>query len=255
LYKQKSIQKFDTFKLRGFMIKQLFNILNPKTLYSRDQAKPTLILLLAAILPTIHIYFGSMDFARRTFPSIGGYGASNYMFFLMFILMGLVPAAIVLFIFKEPLRDYGLAIGDWRNGLPLTIFLIILIAGIMLFPSSQMVEFRNVYPFDKSAGDSVYSFVRFELMRGLFFYTAWEFFFRGFMLFGLRKYVGDWLAICIQTIPSCLWHINLPTGEILASIIAGILFGIIAIRTKSILWVFILHYLIGAFLDLFIVIT
>jgi len=237
------------------MIKQRIGSLNLKTLYRQNDFKPTLILLLAAMLPTIHVYFGSIDFARKTFPSISGFGASNYMFLSMFILMGLVPAAIVVVIFKEPLRDYGLAIGNWRSGLPVTLFLIIVIAGIMLYPSSQLVEFRNVYPFDKTAGDSVFTFIRFELMRGLFFYTAWEFFFRGFMLFGLRKFVGDWIAICIQTIPSCLWHIGLPTGEIFASIIAGILFGIIAIRTRSILWVFILHYLIGVFLDLFIVIT
>lgn len=237
------------------MTKQLFKILNPKYFYTPKQGKPTLILLLAAILPTIHIYFGSMDFARSTFLSIGSYGASVYMFLFMFVLMGLLPAGIVLFVFKESLRDYGIKIGDWRNGLPLTIILFILIAAAMLLPSSQMAEFRNVYPFDQSAGDSAYSFIRFELMRGLFFYTAWEFFFRGFMLFGLKRYVGDWIAICIQTIPSCLWHIGLPAGEIFSSIVAGVLFGIIAIRTQSILWVFILHYLIGLFLDLFIVIT
>ena len=237
------------------MINQLSSILNPKQLYSRDQFKPTIILLLAAILPTIHVYFVSLKFAQDTFPGLTGFGVTNYMFFAMFILMGLVPAGIVLFIFKESLRDYGISIGDWRGGLPVTIFLTVIVAGVMLFPSSQMAEFRNVYPFDKGAGDSVFAFTRFELMRGLFYYSAWEFFFRGFMLFGMRKYVGDWLAICIQTIPSCLWHIGLPFGEIFSSIIAGILFGIIALRTRSILWVFILHYLIGVILDLFVVIT
>jgi membrane protease YdiL (CAAX protease family) len=238
------------------MRKQLIiDILNPKGLYTQDQLKPTIILLLSAILPTVHVYFGSIDFAQKTFPSISGFGSSSYMLISMFILMGLLPVVVVLLIFKEPLKDYGLKLGDWRKGLPLTIFLIIAIVAIMLYPSSQTLEFRDVYPFDKGAGDSVFAFLHFELLRGLFFYTAWEFFFRGFMLFGLRKFVGDWIAICIQTIPSCLWHIGLPTGEIFASIAAGILFGIIAVRTSSILWVFILHYLIGVFLDLFIVIT
>jgi membrane protease YdiL (CAAX protease family) len=237
------------------MIKQLITIWNPARLYSRAQLKPTIILLLATILPTIHVYFGSIDFARKTFSSISGFGAANYMFTSMFIFMGLLPAAVVVFIFRENLKVYGLTIGDWRKALPLTIFLIIVIAGLMLYPSSQNADFRNVYPFDKEAGNSIFTFLRFEILRGVLFYTAWEFFFRGFMLFGLRKYVGDWIAICIQTIPSCLWHIGLPIGEIFASILAGILFGIIAIRTNSILWVFILHYLIGVFLDLFIVIT
>ncbi|MCU0646152.1 MAG: CPBP family intramembrane metalloprotease [bacterium] len=237
------------------MLKELIQILNPGAFFSREKTKPTIILLLAAILPTIHLYFGSIAFANKTFPFLSSFGASIYMFLSFFLLMGIIPLFIILFVFKEPLQDYGITPGDWRKGLPLAIFLTILIAVLLLLPSSQTPDFRATYPFDKTAGDSTLSFIRFELLRGMIFYTAWEFFFRGFMLFGLRKYVGDWLAICIQTIPSCLWHIGLPIGEILSSILAGILFGIIAIRTKSIFWVFVLHYFIGLLLDLFIVIS
>jgi membrane protease YdiL (CAAX protease family) len=237
------------------MLKELIKIINPGTFFSREQTKPTIILLLAAILPTLHLYFGSILFASKSFPSISSFGASIYMFLAFFLLMGIIPLLIILFVFKEPLKDYGFTLGDWRKGLPLALFLTIIIAILLLLPSSQTPDFRITYPFDKSAGDSIFSFIRFELLRGLIFYTAWEFFFRGFMLFGLRKHVGDWLAICIQTIPSCLWHVGLPIGEILSSILAGILFGMIAIRTKSIFWVFLLHYFIGLFLDFFIVIT
>jgi len=237
------------------MLKEFINIINPGTFFSREQTKPTIILLLAAILPTLHLYFGSIAFANKTFPGLGSFGASIYMFLAFFLLMGIIPLLIILFVFKEPLKIYGMTLGDWRKGLPLALGLTIIIAIFLLLPSSQTPDFRNAYPFDKTAGESIFSFIRFELLRGLIFYTAWEFFFRGFMLFGLRKYVGDWLAICIQTIPSCLWHIGLPIGEILSSILAGVLFGMIAIRTKSIFWVFLLHYFIGLFLDFFIVIT
>lgn len=237
------------------MIKILLDSLNFKDLYNRELLKPTIILLLSAILPTLHVYFGSIDFASRTFSSLDGFGVANYMFISMFILMGLLPLVNVLFIFKDSLRSYGFNVGNWRKWLPITLLLTVIIAILMLYPSSQNSDFRSVYPFDKGAKQSLFSFVRFELFRGLFFYTAWEFFFRGFMLFGLKEYVGNWIAICVQTIPSCLWHIGLPAGEIFASIAAGILFGMIAIRTGSILWVFILHYSIGVILDLFIVIT
>lgn len=65
--------------------------------------------------------------------------------------------------------------------------------------------------------------------------------------------MGPWLAILVQTIPSCLWHIGVPTGELLSAIAGGILFGVMAIRTNSIVWPFIMHCLIGIVLDLFIV--
>lgn len=236
------------------MLKQTLDILNPRPFYSSRLFQPTLILLLAAVLPTIHVYFGSMAFIQRTFPNIDSFGAALYMFISMFIWLGLLPLLIVHFVFNEPLTNYGLQVGNWRQGMAATLVFLAIIAIFLLYPSSQAADFRQVYPFDRGAGRSLQAFVRFEALRGLLFYSAWEFFFRGFMLFGLRKYVGDWLAICIQTIPSCLWHIGLPPGEILASIPAGIFFGIMAFRLNSILWVFLLHYFIGLVLDLLIVI-
>jgi len=181
--------------------------------------------------------------------------ASFYMFLTTFVVLGIFPLLIARFIFRNRLTDYGLKLGNWKAGLPITSLLFLIIGVLLLLPSSQTAEMQNFYPLHKGVSHSVASFLQFELLRVLFFYTAWEFFFRGFMLFGLRRYTGDWLAICIQTIPSCLWHIGMPTGEIFASIAGGILFGILAIRTGSILWPLFLHCLIGIGLDLLIVIT
>ncbi len=114
---------------------------------------------------------------------------------------------------------------------------------------------RAFYPFDARALHSAAAYLRLEAARGALFYPAWEFFFRGFLLFGLRRSVGNGMAVCIQTIPSCLWHIGLPTGEILGAAVGGILLGILALRTRSILWPFLLHLLIGAGLDLMIVLS
>lgn len=236
-------------------MKQLLNILDPRALWTSEQVKPTVILILAALVPTLHRAFGSIEFARLTFLWVGEFQSILYMFGAALLLMGVLPLVVIRAVFREPLKSYGLQIGDWRKGLPVAALLFVLIAVFLLYPSSQTEEMRSFYPFDKSAGDSIYSFLRLEISRGLLFYTAWEFFFRGFLLFGLRKVYGDWTAILIQTIPSCLWHIGMPSGEILGSIAAGILFGILAIRTRSILWVFLLHLFIGVGTDLFIVIT
>jgi membrane protease YdiL (CAAX protease family) len=237
------------------MLNRLFDVLNPKTLYSQEQLKPTTILLLSALLPALHRYFGSMSFARLTFPFMSELEAATFMFTAAFVLMGLLPLAMVRFVFREPLRSYGLCLGDWRRALPATMILFVVIAGVFIYPASKMPDMRAVFPFDKNAGESVVAFLRFELLRGLFFYSAWEFFFRGFVLFGLRKHLGDWIAICIQTIPSCLWHIGMPSGETFSSVVAGVMFGILAIRSRSIIYVFVLHYMIGIILDLFIVMT
>ena len=236
-------------------MKKLVSTLDPRNLWTSDQIKPTVILILSALLPVLHRYFGSMEFARRIFSPLNDFEASLFMFAAAFLLMGILPFLVIRFGFRESLKQYGLSSGDWRKGLPVSLILFVLIAVVLIYPASKTVEIRAVFPFDKAAADSVLAFLRLQFFRGLFFYLAWEFFFRGFVLFGLRKYVGDGIAICVQAIPSCLWHIGMPVQEVFSSLVAGILFGILAVRTRSILWVFLLHYLIGVVLDLFIVIS
>jgi membrane protease YdiL (CAAX protease family) len=235
------------------MLKPLTDVLNLRPLYSGEQWKPTIILLLSAFLPALHRSFGSLQFANSAFPFFGEFEAAVFMFTAAFALMGVLPVLVVRFVFKEPLRDYGLNVGDWGKYLPVTLILFLIIAVVFIYPASRTAEMRAAFPFDKHIGDSISSFATFELMRGLLFYTAWEFFFRGFMLFGLQKYLGTWIAVCVQTVPSCLWHIGMPSGELFSSIVAGIMFGILAIRSNSIVYVVILHYAIGLILDFFIV--
>ncbi|MBS4033695.1 MAG: CPBP family intramembrane metalloprotease [Ignavibacterium sp.] len=218
------------------------------------EIKPGIILLASALIITLHRYFGSVEFAVQNYSEITSFYSAIFMFSTAFLMLGVIPFLMIKILFRDSLSEYGLSIGDYKSGFTFIVWLFPLITILLLYPSSNMQEMINYYPFDKQAGDSIFAFLRFELFRLVFFYSAWEFFFRGFMLFGLRKYVGDWLAICIQTIPSCLWHIGMPTGEIFASIIGGILFGVMALKTNSILYPMILHFLIGATLDFLIVV-
>jgi len=226
-----------------------------RDLFSRRNWKPTTFLLLPAFLIPLHRTVGSIEFYSRLFPSEANLSAVYYMFTSAFFLFGILPLGIILFLFRENPTNYGIRLGDWKFGIYSLLILFPLIAGIMLYPASRMLEMRNFYPFDKGAEASTYAFLRLEIPRGLLYYTAWEFFFRGFMLFGLRDTMGGWLAICIQTLPSTLWHIGMPTGELFASVFGGILFGILSLRTRSILWPILLHFFIGVGLDFFIVMT
>ncbi|MGD0498934.1 MAG: CPBP family intramembrane glutamic endopeptidase [Bryobacteraceae bacterium] len=222
-------------------------VLDARPLVRAGELKPTVILILSALLVTVHSYFGSMKFALGARPAAGPLEAALYMFLTAFLLLGALPALVAAG-FGERLTDYGIQLGDWKTGMRAILILFPAIAVLLLYPASQTAEMRAFYPLASQL-------LPLELARVIFFYTAWEFFFRGFMLFGLRERVGDWLAICIQTVPSCLWHIGCPTGEIVSSIAGGVLFGLLAIRTKSIVWPWLLHCLIGVGLDFFIVAT
>jgi uncharacterized protein len=220
----------------------------------KSDIKPAVILIGSAVLLTLHRYAGSIEFAERTITEISSFYSSLFMFVNAFILMGIIPVLIIKFVFKDSLSNYGISAGNPKAGLIYIVILYPLITLLLLIPSAGTAEMINFYPLDRNAGSSTFSFLRFEVIRLLLFYTAWEFFFRGFMLSGIQKYYGSWSAIFIQTIPSCLWHIGMPSGEISASIPGGILFGIMAVQTRSIIYPLILHFLIGLTLDLLIII-
>jgi membrane protease YdiL (CAAX protease family) len=236
-------------------MKAMIEILNIPTLVPTDEIKPTITLIMSAILLSVHRLFGSMEFASETFGASSDLQPALFMFGTAFLLLGLIPLAIIVFGYHEHPKSYGLRLGNWKLGLGVNCFLFPVIALTLLYPASQTGEVRAFFPFSKGAGDSAVAFLSLQGPRIFLFYTAWEFFFRGFMLFSLRRNVGDWLAICIQTIPQCLWHIGMPAGEMLSSIAAGVLFGILAIRTNSIVWPLMLHCLIGVVLDILILTT
>ena len=231
-------------------MKNLIDTLSLRSLHDSIEMKPTVVVLGSVTLVALHRYFGKVAFAKATFPSLSSLAAAEYEIASAFILFGLIPLALVIFLFRESGRDYGLRLGDWKFGLIAIVILFPIIAG-SLYLDSKSPAMQASYPIDKGATQSVHAFLLLEVPC-LLFLMAWEFIFRGFMLFGLRARVGDWLAICIQTIPSSLWHIGLPAKVTVAAIPGGLLFGILAIRTRSIIWPILLHYLIWVGLDLFV---
>lgn len=233
----------------------------PETLLDFSSAVPAggvrqaTVMMGGTLLVVIHRYAGSMPFTGADFSGTENFDAIALMFITAFVLFGVVPLLAVRFLLRERLDSFGLCVGDWKAGLKMVAVSYPFIAVALLLPAAWNPEMREFYPFDKAALYSWEAFTRLEIARVVLFYTAWEFLFRGFMLFGLEKSTGAWIAIAVQTIPSCLWHIGMPTGEIVSSIAGGFLFGIMAVRTRSIIWPFLLHCMIGITLDYFIVMT
>ena len=72
------------------------------------------------------------------------------------------------------------------------------------------------------------------------------------MLFGLERQYDAVTSILIQTIPSTIVHIGKPASESFAAILAGLAFGYMAIRTRSILYPLLLHAVVGIGTDVFV---
>ncbi|MFH1084920.1 MAG: CPBP family intramembrane glutamic endopeptidase, partial [Chloroflexota bacterium] len=107
------------------------------------------------------------------------------------------------------------------------------------------------YPLAKSLVPTPWAFAALELYY-LVYYWGWEFFFRGFMLFGIERAAGPVLAVGVTILASTLAHIGKPSGETFAAIIAGVIGGYVALRTRSILYPILLHWLLGVATDVFV---
>jgi membrane protease YdiL (CAAX protease family) len=111
---------------------------------------------------------------------------------------------------------------------------------------------RIFYPFSKEACRSGGSFVAFELAYIILYYPAWEFLYRGILFFPLVPALGLFPALALQTLLSTLYHIGHPPSEILASVAAGFIFGLIAFWTGSFLTTAFLHATVGVSTDAFL---
>ena len=144
------------------------------------------------------------------------------------MLLGVVPAVVVKLLFRERLSDYGVGLGvARRTWWSLALFTPVFLAAA--YGASLDPEFLAKFPINPQAGSSPSMFAVHAVTYGLF-YLGWEFYFRGFLLFGLRDSLGAVNAVLIQTLASALLHIGSPATESFGAVLGGLLWGALALR-------------------------
>ena len=170
----------------------------------------------------------------------------------------IIPVLFIILFFDSPidaLKGLGLQFGNYKLGLILLLIgipLTILIA----FLSSKDPELKEQYPFSKNACHNPKRFILYEMSYLIFYYTAWEFTFRGVFLFGILSFVGGSsrgivFAILLQSILATVFHLGHPHLEIIGALVGSIIYGLIAYHTMSILYPLFLHAFIGILSDSF----
>ncbi len=228
------------------------------TTQKKNEITAYFILVSAPILLTIYYYNGNAESFLTFFPGFSehpllGLYKVLFQFTVFFFLFFCLPLLFNMFYMKKPLKELGLGLGDVRLGLKLTLPIILLLVLPAAYLASQMADVRSAYPMARILMARHDLLTSYDLAYVLLYYVAWEFYFRGFMLFGTREALGDTMAIVVQTIPSCLIHLGKPEGETIGAVAVGIIFGFIAVRTRSIWYVFLIHASLGILTDLFII--
>jgi hypothetical protein len=212
---------------------------------------PLLTPAMSARLPII----GALDASQR------GYWAR---FSLSFLLLGIAPAILALG-FRERAADLGLSFRAPLLRKPafwLLVPLAVLLGSFGAFAS----DLGSFYPYSRDLVDRVREsglapFAGHYAAYLFLYYVPWEFFFRGFLLFPFalaaeREGSGPTAIaalVLFQTIPSTLLHFGHPLSELASAVVAGLVFGALAWKTRSIVPGLVLHAALGLGTDAFIV--
>ncbi len=151
-------------------------------------------------------------------------------------------------ILRERIADYGL---NFR-GIIGTSWLYLLMFLAMIGPLaffSRTEAFQARYPFYHPLPGEPF-WPRLWIWEAAYIcqFFALEFFFRGFMVHGLRRRLGFY-SIFVMTVPYCMIHYGKPMPETFAAIGAGIVLGMMSLKTRSIWLGACLHVAVAMSMD------
>ncbi|NRD73119.1 CPBP family intramembrane metalloprotease [Shewanella sp. VB17] len=143
----------------------------------------------------------------------------------------IIPMLCIKYILKQNLSQYG---WQWGSVHQHWLGYILLMSPILLFAflASFRDDFANHYPFYNMASRSWFDFIAWEIIY-ISQFIAVEFFFRGFIVNGLRIPFGS-LSIAVMCLPYLMLHFPKLWLESTGAISFGLLLGILALRSKSI---------------------
>jgi len=158
---------------------------------------------------------------------------------LGFVLFGLIPTLTIIFIFKSSLKKYGLI---FQTGFS-SVLLILLFGGLFMlinFMHAKSKANLEMYP-QIRAKEWNYSLLLVSAFSWIIYLFAYEFMFRGFLLFSCLNEFGILTAIVINVLLYTLAHTTKGIREFLGSIPMGIFLCLISLYFKSFIPAFWIH--------------
>lgn len=213
--------------------------------------------ILACALLIGHNYVACPDFydihlARRlTLSPTNELYRWLYSFGATFVTLGLVPAVIGCVLWNEKPSEWGLTLGQNKAKFLLLSLVIFAAAFPLLIYASGFTSIASFHPLSRLAVKYRKAFIMYECCL-LLYMAGWEFFFRGFLLSGLKKVAGE-SAMFLQLIPYVIMHLERSAIEALAAIPIGFLLGYLANRSGSVWYGVGIHWMCALALDFLLV--
>ena len=162
------------------------------------------------------------------------------------LLLGL-PAAWIGLSRRGRFADAGLTLATWRNWLRWLVPLAAIALPLALL-GTRIPSIHAAYPRLWLARSQPWLLIP-STLAFAGFGLAWEFFFRGFLMLGLKPRLRQW-AIVVQALPCALMHVGKPDIEVAAAFPAALVLGVLAYRTGSVIPGWLLHLAVALVINL-----
>jgi len=182
------------------------------------------------------------DSGRTRFGELAWWSGSTLVAYVVF------PFIVVKLVLRERLVDYGLglkkAVSGWKIYAAMALFMIPVVSA-----AASTEAFMLKYPFFRlTRGEPIpREFWWWEILYAMQF-IGLEFFFRGFMVHGLKHRFGV-ASVLVMTTPYCMIHFGKPMAETFAAILAGLALGIMSLKTGTIWLGAALHIMVAWTMD------
>ncbi len=159
----------------------------------------------------------------------------------------LVPMCLLKLVAGTGPRATGLRLKGTGRDAWIYLGMFVLFAPVVWLVSKRL-DFRLTYPFYRIVGRYGWDLVAFEAAYFLQF-LAVEYFFRGFMVLGLKPALGR-ASVLVMLAPYCMIHFHKPMLEAFGAVGAGVVLGSLSWRTGTVVYGWFLHYGVALSMDL-----
>ena len=161
------------------------------------------------------------------------------------------------------LSELGLGVPAKHRASILVWSVIYLVVGLpVFFFAARDPALQSHYPYVREFGGWS-EFVLFECAT-LLFYAAVEFFFRGYVLFGVERILTTsltrasrtWIsaiAVFASAVPYIIWHLEKPQPELLGALLWSVVAGLSAVWFRSVIHLILVHWIWNVWLDWWVI--
>lgn len=209
------------------------------------------VLVTCCVVLTLQEYLGDSARFARYYPHRPGdryWELKGFAWWSGWRVLGyvVIPMLVIAIWPGQRIRDYHVSVrGFLRHFWIYAVMFLAILPAVII--ASKTATFRHTYPFYRLANRSSFDLWAWEVLYAAQFVSL-EFFFRGFLLQGLRRALGA-NAIFVMIVPYCMIHYGKPMAETFGAIGAGVILGTLAMRTRSIWGGVLIHIGVATTMD------